>query len=174
MTKTVKPFGLWPSPLPAEAVAGQAVRFSRIEISGGALLWSELRPYEQGRTAIMRQTRRSGPAEDLLPLPFSARSRVHEYGGGEFLAVADPARGDSVYFVNDADQDVWRLGGGAAPERITDAPGVRFADFTFDKTRNRLICVAEHHDPALPADRPAKSAARHRSWQEARAAPRVR
>ena len=106
MTKTVTPFGLWPSPLPAESVAGQAVRFSRVEVSGGALYWSELRPYEKGRTGVMRQ-RPGEAAQDLLPPPFSARSRVHEYGGGEFTVV-----GGEVYFVNEADQEVWRLDGG--------------------------------------------------------------
>jgi dipeptidyl aminopeptidase/acylaminoacyl peptidase len=147
MTKIVMPFGLWPSPLPAEAVAGRAVRFSRIEVGDGALYWSELRPYEMGRTAIMRL--RSGEtAEDLLPPPFSARSRVHEYGGGEFMAA-----NDQVYFVNESDQDVWRLVNGEAA-RVTCAPDTRFADFTFDARRNRLIAVAEFHDPAGPADRP--------------------
>lgn len=151
-TKTVTPFGLWPSPLSAEDVAGQSVRFNRIEICQGAVLWSELRPGEQGRTAILRR-RPGGENEDLLPPPFSARSRVHEYGGGEFLAV-----GDRVYFVNESDQDVWRLDApGGQPQRVTRAPGVRFADFASDAARSRLIAVAERHPPEAEGGAPAAS-----------------
>jgi dipeptidyl aminopeptidase/acylaminoacyl peptidase len=77
---------------------------------------------------------------DVLPAPYSARSKVHEYGGAEFL-VADGA----IYFVNADDQDVWRVIPRANPERITDAPSDRFADMTLDLPRNRLIAVAERH-----------------------------
>ena len=42
---------------------------------------------------------------------------MHEYGGGEFLLV-----GDTIYFVNDKDQDVYALVPGQPPQRITEAP----------------------------------------------------
>ncbi len=148
MTKTALPFGLWPSPLSPEAVAGQSARFESVALDDGAALWTELRPAEGGRTVIVRK-RPGEPPEDILPPGFSARSRVHEYGGGEFLAV----RG-AVYFTNQADQDVWRLDDRAAPERVTDAPSMRFADFAFDAARNRLIAVAERHALAMPGEHP--------------------
>ncbi|MBS0244466.1 MAG: S9 family peptidase, partial [Proteobacteria bacterium] len=77
---------------------------------------------------------------DVLPAPFSARSRVHEYGGAEFM-VADGV----VYFVNADDQDIWCLAPGGKPERLTSEPRVRFADMTLDRRRRRLIAVAERH-----------------------------
>ena len=84
---------------------------------------------------------------ELLPPPYSARSRVHEYGGGEFLVA-----GGVLYFVNDADQDVYAadLSGGAKPgiRRVTSIADTRFADFTYDAGRNRLIAVGETHGPA--------------------------
>jgi dipeptidyl aminopeptidase/acylaminoacyl peptidase len=98
----------------------------------------------------MRRTGENGVAE-LLPPPYSARSRVHEYGGGEFLVA-----GGTLYFVNDADQDVYAAAApqpGAKPavHRITNAPNTRFADFTWDGRRNRLIGVGETHSAsALP------------------------
>ena len=55
---------------------------------------------------------KDGEIEEALPPPFSARSRVHEYGGGEFLVA-----GDTVYFVNDKDQQVYRLAGWGARSR---------------------------------------------------------
>lgn len=70
---------------------------------------------------------RAGPdgrREDVLPKPHSARSRAHEYGGGEFLVA-----GGTVYFVNDKDQQVYALASGGRPRRITEAPRTRFADF---------------------------------------------
>ena len=87
---------------------------------------------------MILRARRVRAVEEVLPAPFSARSRVHEYGGGEFLVV-----GGTIYFVNDKDQQVYRLEPGGPPQRITDAPGTRFADFALDAPRQRLIAVAE-------------------------------
>ena len=83
MEKDFFAFGHWPSPITAESVAGSALRFGRVQVVDCAVYWSEGRPSEKGRTPIMRWTAEDGVAE-LLPLPYSARSRVHEYGGGEF------------------------------------------------------------------------------------------
>jgi dipeptidyl aminopeptidase/acylaminoacyl peptidase len=116
-------------------------RIGMVQAAGDAIYWSETRPEEQGRQAIVRAGR-DGRREDILPRPFSARSRVHEYGGGEFLVA-----GDTVYFVNDRDQQVHALVPGRRPRRITDAPGTRFADCVHDAARGRLIAVAEVHAP---------------------------
>jgi dipeptidyl aminopeptidase/acylaminoacyl peptidase len=78
--------------------------------------------------------------EEILPQPFSARSRVHEYGGGEFLVA-----GSDIYFVNDADQDIYCLRVGEVPRRLTRSASTRFADFALDAGRQRLIAVAERH-----------------------------
>ena len=146
MEKDVYAFGHWPSPISAALVAGSALRFGRVQVVDDAVYWSEGRPAEKGRTPVMSWTAEGGVAE-LLPPPYSARSRVHEYGGGEFLVA-----GGVLYFVNDADQDVYAaaLSDGAGPSfrRITNVPNTRFADFTRDARRNRLIAVAETHGPA--------------------------
>ncbi|MEE9588464.1 MAG: prolyl oligopeptidase family serine peptidase [Hyphomicrobiaceae bacterium] len=141
MTKEIRPYGCWPSPITTEMVAGQSRRFGSLQGVGPWIWWSEGRPGEQGRTSLMRG-RANRPPEDVLPPPFSARSRVHEYGGGEFFVVED-----TIYFVNDPDQDIYRLVVGGTPERVTNAENFRFADFTLDETRNRLIAVAETVPP---------------------------
>lgn len=138
--KKTLPFGTWPSPVTPELVARGSRRYGSIQAAGDAVYWSESRPQEAGRQVVLR-ARRGGPVEELLPRPWSARSRVHEYGGGEFLVA-----GGAVYFVNDKDQQVYRLQDGAGPARITDAPRLRFADFAFDARRQRLIAVVEIHD----------------------------
>ncbi len=143
MERDVYAFGHWPSPISAALVAGSALRFGRVQVVDRAVYWSEGRPAENGRASIMRWTGEDGAAE-LLPAPYSARSRVHEYGGGEFLVA-----GGILYFVNDVDQDVYAaaLSDGAGPSirRVTNVADTRFADLTWDARRNRLIAVGETH-----------------------------
>jgi dipeptidyl aminopeptidase/acylaminoacyl peptidase len=139
--KRALPFGTWPSPVTPELVAKGSRRFGMVQVAGDAIYWTESRPEQGGRQVILKAAKGgSRQAEELLPAPFSARSRVHEYGGGEFLVA-----GETIYFVNDKDQQVYRLEPGAPPQRITDAPGTRFADFALDAPRQRLIAVAEIH-----------------------------
>ncbi len=135
-------FGHWPSPITAASVAEGALRFGRVQAEGDAIYWSEGRPAEKGRATVMRWSKADGVSE-LLPQPYSARSRVHEYGGGEFL-VAD----GRLFFVNDADQDVYAMDletGAGVIRRITSLPQTRFADFAWDNARQRLIAVGETH-----------------------------
>src|SRR6516165_1942866 len=148
MEKKLFAFGHWPSSVSAASVAEGALRFGRVQVAGEAVYWTEGRPAEKGRTPVMRWTEEADVAE-LLPAPYSARSRVHEYGGGEFL-VAD----GRLYFVNDTDQDVYELNlaasGAAGIRRLTDLPATRFADFAWDRGRNRLISIGETHSPQAP------------------------
>ncbi len=148
VTKKVLPFGHWPSPIEAAAVAEGSLRFGKVQQEGEAVYWSEARPLERGRAPIMQWRQRQG-VEELLPSPYSARSRVHEYGGGEFLIA-----NHRIFFVNDADQDIYEAtttGVRRDIRRITNLPNTRFADFAFDGRRDRLICVGETHGgSALP------------------------
>ncbi len=138
--KRTLPYGTWPSPISATLAARGSRRTGLLQADGDAVYWSESRPEEQGRQAIARAGA-DGRREDILPAPYSARSRVHEYGGGEFTVAAG-----IVYFVNDKDQQVYALEPGKQPQRLTDAPRTRFADFAHDTARNRLLAVAETHE----------------------------
>ncbi len=148
MSSPSRPYGTWCSPVTARAVAGKSLRFGALQGEGGTLYWSESRPEEGGRGVIMR-ARPGGEAEDVLPAPFSARSRVHEYGGGEYLAA-----GENMYFVDADSQDIYAIVPGASPLRLTQASDTRFADLTPDLARGRLIAIAERHraggDPCQP------------------------
>lgn len=150
MSKEILDFGRWPSQISAEFVAGKALRFQTVQALEDCVYWSELRPLEKGRAAIMCASADTSPV-DLLPLPYSARSKVHEYGGNAFLATAT-----QLFFINSDDQDIWSIAYSSAskspqaPQRITEAPQWRFADLAYDAPRNRLICVAEHHDQNAP------------------------
>ena len=137
--KLALPFGTWPSPVTAVLAARGSRRFGMLQAGDGFIYWSEGRPEEQGRQVIVR-VGADGKPQDVLPKPFSARSRVHEYGGGEFLV-----SGTAVFFVNDKDQQVYVLTPPGEPRRITNALGTRLTDFAHDIPRERLIAVAEIH-----------------------------
>ncbi len=96
---------------------------------------------------------------DVLPEGFSARTRVHEYGGGAwFLGRAD------AYFSNMADQRLYRIPpidaddaiGGIEPIALTPKPPLpgawRFADGVETPDGAWIICVRESHvaPPPLP------------------------
>ena len=76
-------------------------------------------PHEGGRLAVVCQGP-DGISRDLLPMPWNARTRVHEYGGKSYL----PLPGGFV-FANFGDQRLYRCGvtdqAGAGPVRAGTA-----------------------------------------------------
>jgi dipeptidyl aminopeptidase/acylaminoacyl peptidase len=136
MTVTPAAGGSWRSPLSARRIAGDTVSFGHVAFDHDDLYWSESRPREGGRQTVMR--RREGRAEEILPAPWSARSRVHEYGGGAF-AVFDGV----VYFCHHPDQRVYAFRAGETPRPLTPEGPRRYADLRVDAGRRRLIAVSE-------------------------------
>lgn len=127
-------------------VAGKSLRFGALQTDGENLYWSESRPGEGGRGVIVRLAN-DGAKQDMLAPPWSARSRVHEYGGGEYLAA-----GGRLFFVEADSQDIYEARDGAKPSRLTELADTRFADMSLDAKRNRLVAVAERveknaHEP---------------------------
>lgn len=101
----------------------------------GSVWWSEGRPGEGGRVAVVRD------GVDVLPAPWSARTRVHEYGGGAFTV-----HQGTLFFSNVDDQRVYRLDRGATePVAITPDDGSRYADGTVTPDGRWLVCVRERH-----------------------------
>ena len=151
MNKQTLKFGSWPSTVSAEFVAGKSLRFQSVQALDDRLYWSEVRPSEQGRAALVCApidgSKTSRVLIDLLPAPYSARSKVHEYGGGAFLATPE-----LIFFVNADDQQIWSVEHKTnanpcpVPQQITNAPQWRFADLCHDLQRNRLICVGEQKE----------------------------
>lgn len=132
-------YGSWKSPITTDMIVADSLGLGQVAIDGGDIYWSEMRPLERGRNAIVR--RRGDSTEDVLPAPFSARSRVHEYGGGAFT-VADGV----LYFCNDSDQRVYRVAGGVL-RALTPESACRYADLAVDRMRHCLIAVCEEHAP---------------------------
>src|SRR5690348_273844 len=131
MTTQTMPYGSWRSPISAAEVAKADIRLAfPVLVATGAtevdVWWSEGRPSEGGRQVVVSQLR-----GDLLPPPWNARTRVHEYGGACWLAVSNKDFPDLV-FAEWSDQRLYRVGTEVAPRPLTPAPSVdagwRYAD----------------------------------------------
>ena len=138
---TTTPYGAWPSPLSAAHVAEASVGLSWPRLVGDEVWWSEARPAEGGRNVVVRR-RGDGSVQDVLPAPWNARTRVHEYGGNSWTVV----HGDLV-FAEFGDQRLWRLADGAEPVALTPEPaeaaGDRYADPQV--VGAQVWCVRERH-----------------------------
>jgi dipeptidyl aminopeptidase/acylaminoacyl peptidase len=84
------PYGSWMSPISAAQVAGGRIRVAFPTVIGDTTWWQEDRPDEAGRTTIVRRAA-DGGRTTLLPAPWTARTRVHEYGGLSYLPVPGAA-----------------------------------------------------------------------------------
>ena len=137
--KRIAPYGSWKSPITATAIASESFGLAQVAIDGDDLYWTETRPWEGGRSVIVRQSA-DGQTSDVTPAGFNVRNRVHEYGGGAFT-VHDGV----VYFTNDSDQLVYAHKPGEAPAPLTPDDARRYADLEFDQRHNRILCVCEDH-----------------------------
>ena len=135
----VAPYGSWNSPITAEMLVTDSIHFMEIQLDGTDIYWIEGRPEERGRNVIVKRSA-DGQTTDMLPETFNARTRVHEYGGGSFLV-----HEGMVFFSNFSDQRIYRLAQGTAPDPVTPAQDVRYADYICDRARERLIGVREDH-----------------------------
>jgi dipeptidyl aminopeptidase/acylaminoacyl peptidase len=138
----IAPYGSWKSPITSDSIVKGSIGLSQPLIDGPDVYWVEMRPTEGGRSVIVKRDA-SGVVGDVTPPPFNARTRVHEYGGGDYTV-----RDGAVYFSNFSDQRLYVRRGEAAPEAITPAVDVRYADAVIDQARRRLICVREDHTVA--------------------------
>jgi dipeptidyl aminopeptidase/acylaminoacyl peptidase len=167
-------YGEWPSPVPAPEVSGGRATSAFPTIIGGDTWWQEALPEEGGRSTVVHSS--GGRQATLLPGPWNARTRVHEYGGRSYLPVARAAlpgqqdgknpRGYSVLFANFSDQRLYLAGPGVAegketPAALTPDPavtpagggsgplgatGLRYADFVLSPDSSEVWCVQERHE----------------------------
>jgi dipeptidyl aminopeptidase/acylaminoacyl peptidase len=136
-------YGEWPSPIAGADVARKQIGLAFPTMAGETVWWQEMRPSEGGRQTVVCQGP-DGVGRDLLPAPWNARTRVHEYGGRSYLPLAD-----GFVFANFSDQRLYRSRDGGQPEPLTAAPGAdigdRFADFVLAPGGNEVWCVRERH-----------------------------
>jgi dipeptidyl aminopeptidase/acylaminoacyl peptidase len=139
------PYGAWPSPIGAAEVAAGGMRLSSPVPVDDQVWWTEARPADGGRVVVVRRDA-AGTVSDVLPAGWSARTRVHEYGGTAWLPLPD----GGLAFANWADQRVYRLDAGAdTPVPLTPEPpepaALRYADPVLAPGGNELWWVREAH-----------------------------
>jgi dipeptidyl aminopeptidase/acylaminoacyl peptidase len=147
----IAPYGTWKSPISAADVARGKVLVAFPSIVGGEVWWQESRPDEGGRVTVMAAADGAAAPRELLPAPWYARNRVHEYGGKSYLPVPSPSGGSVLIFANFADQRLYAMtaAGGASATGGEPAPltppdgGFRFADLVLSPDGREVWCVRE-------------------------------
>ncbi|QCQ92545.1 prolyl oligopeptidase family serine peptidase [Rhodococcus sp. SGAir0479] len=145
---TVTPYGSWISPITAADLAASGHPVEGGVFVGDGVWWSEQRPVEGGRSAV-RRLGPDGEPVDVLPPPWNARTRVHEYGGGAWAVTPDAV----LVFAEFTDQRLYRFDPhvDAAPVPITPAPPTaaahRYGDLTI--VGDEVWCVRERHDDGV-------------------------
>ncbi len=139
--RKIAPYGSWKSPITSDLITSGSIGLTQPLIDGQNIYWLEMRPTEGGRTVLVKRDA-AGVIEDQTPAPFNARTRVHEYGGGDYVV-----HKDVIHFSNFSDQQIY-LKNAARLQAITPVAEVRYADAIVDEGRHRLICVREDHTVA--------------------------
>ncbi|MFI7625347.1 S9 family peptidase [Microbispora rosea] len=153
-----RPFSPRPSSISTADVARAGLRLGFPTVLGGETWWEEDRPAEGGRRTVVHRAA-DGSLTDLLPAPWDARTRVHEYGGRSYAVVP----GHGIVFAHHTDQRLYLArppaggepGPGAErPRPVTpepDEPGaLRYADLRVQDGAGgtggpRVWCVRERH-----------------------------
>ena len=104
---TVAPYGSWRSPVTAKLIAEGGVGVMWPQSVGESLYWVELRPLEDGRYVVVRRAP-DGEIADVTPAGVSARTLVHEYGGGMYVAFRAEDGCESVIYSDQSDQRLYR------------------------------------------------------------------
>ncbi|WP_246201682.1 LpqB family beta-propeller domain-containing protein [Streptomyces alboniger] len=156
MTQT-RAYGSWPSPIDAELAATHDGAPGYVGFVGAEAWWTEPRPTEGGRRALVRRLP-DGEERSVLPAPWNVRSSVVEYGGRPW-AGADRPEGPLLVFANFADQRLYAYEPDvpdAAPRPLTPLSavggGLRWADPVLRPDRGEVWCVLEEFTGEAPTD----------------------
>ena len=139
MSKKIAPYGSWKSPISSDLIVAGSIGLSQLVVDGDAVYWTEGRPSENGRNALVKWTP-DGGYEELSAAGFNVRTRVHEYGGGSYAA-----HDDVIYFTNFVDQRLYVQYPFSEPDPLTANKPLRFADGFVDASRGRLFAIREDH-----------------------------
>ncbi|KFZ03910.1 hypothetical protein V502_10558 [Pseudogymnoascus sp. VKM F-4520 (FW-2644)] len=147
--KTVRPNGLWESPISVELLSSSSISLHEVVVNEakGAIYSIESRPKEDGRYTIVEHSITG--ARDVLPPNFSAHAKVQENGGGS--VAIDPV-GDLIFSDNKT-CNVFKLNPRSGDVTCLAAAedGIRYADFSVHPREPHLIlAIKEDHRKATP------------------------
>jgi dipeptidyl aminopeptidase/acylaminoacyl peptidase len=148
------PYGSWPSPVDAALAAAHDGKPEFAAFVGDEVWWTEPRPAEGGRRALVRRSA-DGTQESVLPAPWNVRSRVIEYGGRPWAGTVHDG-GPLLVFVNFADQRLYRFEPGGEPRPLTPVSpvggGLRWVEPQVLADRGEVWCVLEEFTADGPSD----------------------
>jgi dipeptidyl aminopeptidase/acylaminoacyl peptidase len=139
------PYGTWASPITAADAGSGAIGLSQPQLDGGYVYWLESRPAEAGRQTVMRAPLAGGSPEEVTP-GRNVRSRVHEYGGGDYRASG------GVVVASDAAGGAFLAGARRGP-LASARDGARYGDWAFAPGGRCVVAVEEEHGAGEPANR---------------------
>ncbi len=143
MKQQTSSYGTWRSPISAETAAASSRVLMDVECHDNDIYWLERRPEESGRQVVLRLSS-GGDIHAVTPGGVNVRTRVHEYGGGDYRV-----HRKTIFFANDADQRWYRCTPGENPQPLTPEPseprGLRYADAVITPDGEWLIAVRESH-----------------------------
>lgn len=146
------PYGTWTTPITTDLILSSSIGLDVVASTTAGVFWLEGRPAEKGRSAIVFKAH-DGVAQDVIPAPFNARSRVQEYGGGalycESTRVVFSDFGTNALYLVERSADGW-----SAPVQISpESKTYRFADISAHPVHPHLfLSVLEDHTKPAPAD----------------------
>jgi dipeptidyl aminopeptidase/acylaminoacyl peptidase len=131
------PFGAWESPVTSDLIAAKAIHFRELHTDGEYLYWLELRPAQNGKTILVKMASDGTITEPLGDV--SVQTRVHEYGGGALSVVKE-----RLFYSDDGQRKLCTF-----PEKLplAGSKDYRFADGTIAAGGDKIILVAEKHQP---------------------------
>jgi dienelactone hydrolase len=149
------PYGSWPSPIDAALAAAHDGQPEFLGFVGDEVWWTEPRPAEGGRRALVRR-HADGTRETVLPAPWNVRNRVIEYGGRSWTGAMSDGH-PLVVFTDFADQRLYRCApGDEAPVPLTPLSpvggGLRWAEPELIPGRGEVWCVLEEFTGEGPSD----------------------
>ncbi|MEM7333786.1 MAG: S9 family peptidase [Chloroflexota bacterium] len=139
-TKTIASYGSWKSPISSDLIVTGSIRLNSIVLDGEDVYWTEGRPSENGRSAIIKWSPETESYEEMSPAGFNVRSKAHEYGGGEFTV-----KDEIIYFTNFVDQRLYVQYPYSEADPLTSPENLRFTDGQVDPTRGLIYCIREQH-----------------------------
>jgi dipeptidyl aminopeptidase/acylaminoacyl peptidase len=135
------PYGEWESPVTTERITEGVVGLTLVGLDGEWVVWSELRPNQAGRTALLQAKLDGSGREELGGPALNVRTLVHEYGGGAAFA-----RAGVRLAVSFEDQRVWNLPHNPrdpSPARPITPGGARYADFDLGPDLVTIAAIRE-------------------------------
>jgi len=98
-------YGFWQSSVSLEHVFAQKAAMTYPSVRQHDFFYMTTLAEQKGRSVLMRCAlgQPNSTAQCITPKPFSLRTKVNEYGGKSYWLV-----GDDIYFVNQADQHLYR------------------------------------------------------------------